>query len=65
MKTLFKTHKLENWQVLNRRYVNRKTLQGDTVKYHLWKNNKNYTSLFYFRFYGGLVKYVEAGVPGI
>jgi hypothetical protein len=50
---------------LNRRYVNRRTLKGDTVKYHLWKNNKKYTSLFYFRFYGGLVKYVEAGVPGI
>ena len=61
----FKTHKLENWQVLNRRYVNRRTLKGDTVKYHLWKNNKKYTSLFYFRFHGRLVKYVEAGVPGI
>lgn len=67
MKTLFKTHKLENWCVMSRKYQFMDYSDEPVVKkYHLWKENHKYVKMFYFRYFGnGGPKYVEAVVPGI
>jgi len=52
MKTFFKTYKLENWTVVSRRKQ--------------YPNQSFFKRPFYFRFFeSGMVKYVEAGLPGI
>lgn len=67
MKTLFKTHKLENWQVVSRKYQFLNFGRPPVVKkYHLWKENRKYVKMFYFRYFGnGGPRYVEVVVPGI